>query len=270
MSMTNPQERISFAAESGLPVMLGTFDSITLTEMAGVALLDRMELKYVMTQLALIRVLSSLSADYRVLTESGQRLSHYRTLYFDTADMALYRRHHAGAPERYKVRAREYVDSHVAFFEVKHKTKPRHTVKSRIPTAGLVTSLGGSCAGFLAGVCPYAPDELVARLWNRYTRITLVSKWRPERVTLDLDVAFSWDGQTVRLPGLVVAEVKYQGAIYASDFVRRMRELHMRSSSFSKYCIGISLLYPHEKHNRFKGKNQLIARLMAGEQSDTH
>lgn len=270
MVMTIPQERIPSADDPGLPVLLEAFDSITLAEMAGAALLDRMELKYVMPQRTLIRVLSSLSADYRVLTVAGQRLSHYRTLYFDTPDLALYRRHHAGAPERYKVRAREYVDSHAAFFEVKHKTKPRHTVKSRIPTAGLVTTLGGPSADFLEGVCPYAADELAARLWNRYTRITLVSKWRPERVTLDLDLSFSWDGQGVRLPGLVVAEVKYQGAIYASDFVRRMRELHVRGASFSKYCIGISLLYPQEKHNRFKAKHQLIARLMAGEQNDTH
>lgn len=269
MSMTILQEHIASAIDSGLLALLGTFDSVTLAEVADAALLDRTELKYVMPQRLLTQVLSSLSADYRVLTVAGQRLSHYRTLYFDTADLALYRRHHAGAPERYKVRAREYVDSHAAFLEVKHKTKLRHTVKSRIPTTGLLTSLGRLSAEFLEGICPYAADDLAARLWNRYTRITLVSKRRPERVTLDLDLSFSWDGTSVRLPGIVVAEVKYPGSIYASDFGRRMRDLHVRGASFSKYCIGISLLYPQEKHNRFKAKHQLIARLMAGEKNDT-
>jgi hypothetical protein len=268
MLTTVAQSDIPFAAEHGLPPLLRSFDPITLSEMADVALLDRMELKYIMPQRTLARVLSSLSADYRVLAIAGRRLSHYRTLYFDTADFALYRRHHAGAPERYKVRAREYVDSQAAFFEVKHKTKSRHTVKSRIPTVGLVTTLGGQAADFLEDACPYAADELAARLWNQYTRITLVSKTRPERVTLDLDLSFSWDGESVELPGLVVAEVKYQGTGYSSDFVRRMRELHVRGTSFSKYCIGISLLYPQEKHNRFKAKHQLIARLMEGERNE--
>ena len=92
MLTTVAQSDIPSAAEHGLPLLLRRFDPITLSEMADVALLDRMELKYIMLQRTLARVLSSLSADYRVLAIAGRRLSHYRTLYFDTADFALYRR----------------------------------------------------------------------------------------------------------------------------------------------------------------------------------
>ena len=158
--------------------------------MDGAALLERLELKFVMPQDLLASVLAELSDAYRVLVVNGQRLSRYRTLYFDTDALTLYRRHHAGAADRYKVRAREYVESHAAFFEVKHKTGGGYTVKRRIPTEEIVTAVTPRAADFLAEVCPYTADELAASLWNHYTRTTLVNKRQPERVTLDLDLAF--------------------------------------------------------------------------------
>jgi len=243
---------------------LTTFEPITLAEMDGAALLDRSELKYVLPQHLLLPLLSELRDAFQVLVVAGQPFSHYRTLYFDTADLAMYRRHHAGAPDRYKVRAREYVDSHVAFLEVKHKTGLRHTVKNRIPTELPVTALPRHAAGFLAQACPYPVDVLTACLWNDYTRITLVSKQRTGRVTLDLDLAFAWGEQRVALPGIVVVEAKYEGLRHAAEFTRLMRAHHMRDTSFSKYCMGVSLLYPQVKHNRFKAKQRLVTRLTQG------
>lgn len=241
--------------------VLATFQPITLAQMAGAALLDRSELKYVLPQSLLLPVLAELSDAYRILVVAGQPLSRYRTLYFDTDDLELYRRHHAGTPDRYKVRAREYVDSHAAFLEVKHRTGGRRTVKSRIPTEDLVTALTPQAADFLADACPYPADQLTAALWNHYTRITLVSKQRAERVTLDLDLAFTREADRAAMPGIVVAEVKYQGVRHASEFARLMREHHVRGTSFSKYCMGVSLLYPDVKHNRFKAKQRLVSRL---------
>lgn len=253
-----------FIIQYTLHSLLATFEPITLAEMAGAALLDRSEMKFVLPQRLLVPVLAELRDAYRVLVVAGQPLSHYRTLYFDTDDMAIYRRHHAGAPDRYKVRAREYVDTHAAFLEVKHKIGDRHTVKSRIPTEAPVTDLPAHAADFLADTCPYAADELATALWNDYRRITLVSKTRAERVTLDLDLSFVKETDHAGLPGIVVAEVKYQDARYASEFVRLMRVHHVRGTSFSKYCMGVSLLYPDVKHNKFKDKQRLVARLSQG------
>jgi hypothetical protein len=98
-------------------------------------------------------------------------------------------------------------------------------------------------------------------LWSHYTRITIVSKHRAERVTIDLDLAFVRDGQRVAIPDIVVAEVKYGGLRQGSEFVRLMRKYHARDTSFSKYCMGVSLLYPEVKHNRFKATQRLVARL---------
>ena len=79
-----------------LPGVLATFQPITLAQMTGVALLDRSELKYVLPQSLLLPVLAELRDAYRVLVVAGQPFSRYRTLYFDTDDLELYRRHHAG------------------------------------------------------------------------------------------------------------------------------------------------------------------------------
>jgi hypothetical protein len=246
---------------AGLGDLLAAFEPITLAQMNAATLLDRSEIKYVLPQRLLLPILAELSGAYCVLWAADQPLSRYRTLYFDTDDLALYHRHHAGALDRYKVRTREYVDSHAAFLEVKHKVGRSRTVKDRIPISDLAPELTAQAAAFVVNACPYPAEALRARLWNGYTRITLVSKRRPERVTLDLALAFAGNKETVTLPGIIVAEVKYQGYHQASEFAQLMHARHVRDASFSKYCLGVTLLYPEVKHNKFKATQRLVARL---------
>ena len=99
------------------------FDAISLSEMSAVALQDRVDTKFVMREAQLYNALAMLTRQYRVLDIRGVRLNHYRTLYFDTADFALFQQHHIGRRERFKVRTRSYVDSHLSFLEVKHKVR---------------------------------------------------------------------------------------------------------------------------------------------------
>ena len=47
-----------------------------------------------------------------------------------------------------------------------------------------------------------------------------------------------------------------------SAFVREMRALGVRPTGFSKYCIGVSMLYPEVKHNRFKPQLRRIDQLL--------
>jgi hypothetical protein len=243
---------------------LASFDPITLAELNSVALLDRIEVKYALPIRALEDVLLHLRRNYSALVVSGRQLNHYRTLYFDTSDLAMYRRHHMGARNRYKVRSRQYVDSHVTFLEVKHKTNKQHTVKSRLPTGELITGMNQCSLEFLRDKCPYNAIELVPSLWNTYTRVTLVSKSYCERVTLDINLAFAWQGQKTGLPAIVIAEVKRDGSSRDSDFITLMRQMGIRKTSFSKYCVGVSLLHPGIKYNRFRSAHRLIARLSQG------
>lgn len=252
-------------AVSSPQAIMNRYAPISLREMADVALLNRTDTKYVMTTGTLLAALRLLNKDYRVLQIEGVRLHQYETLYFDTADFDLYHRHHAGAAGRYKVRSRAYVASDLSFLEVKHKTNKRRTIKERLQTPHMQTRVNRETAVFLQNHYPHEAAELVPALWNSFTRITLVSRHRPERLTLDFDLSFRWRQRRMGLPGIAIAEVKREGFSLDSDFIRLIRTWGVRPTSFSKYCLGVSFLYPQLKHNNFKPQHLLLQKLMQGE-----
>jgi hypothetical protein len=101
---------------------------------------------------------------------------------------------------------------------------------------------------FLRSHYPYQVEALDAKLFNAFRRITLVSKHSVERLTLDVDLHFWWNDACVSLAGIAIAEVKQDGFSMDSEFIRQMRAVGVRATSFSKYCIGVSMLYPEVKH----------------------
>lgn len=240
---------------------LSQYTPISLSKMNDVALLDRTDTKYVLSVATLQQIMPQLVGAYSALDINGQRRSHYQTLYFDSPEFALYRRHHAGILDRYKVRSREYVDSQLAFLEVKHKTNKGRTIKNRMQTPELATWLSSEAYEFLDRTYPYDADELEPKLWVEYTRTTLVSRHRKERVTCDLDLCYAGNGRTVSLPHIAIVEVKREGFYHHSDMERQLHAHQVHATGFSKYCVGISLLYPGVKHNNFKPKLRFVERL---------
>lgn len=245
--------------------LLDRFQPISLAQMDGVALLDRTDTKYVMHTSQLCTALAGLSAAYWVLEIDGVRVHPYRTLYFDTADLAMYMRHHAGRRVRFKVRSRQYVASRRSFLEVKVKTTKKRTSKRRIETGELVTAFTPDASSFVGACVPLDAETLQASLWNSFLRVTLVSKHEPERLTLDTDLRFDYGRRRIELPGVAIAEVKQEGINRDSDFIRQMRAMAIPSIGFSKYCIGTAMLYPDVKHNHFKDKLRLVERLVHDE-----
>ncbi|MEZ4834132.1 MAG: polyphosphate polymerase domain-containing protein [Caldilineaceae bacterium] len=265
-----------------MPALPGGLDELTLhtalahtrpihlDEMKEVALLKRVEQKFVLQSRLLPLILAQLRDEYAVLEVAGQKLNRYRTLYFDTADFAMYHMHHNRAADRFKVRSRTYVESEISFLEVKHKTNKQQVNKDRVQTPELLMALEKDAADFVGSTCPYAAGEMVPTLWNSYRRITLVNKVDKERVTLDIDLNYTWHDTFVSLPGVLIAEVKQERLSRDSRFVQLMRQHRVRSTGFSKYCVGVSLIYPELKHNRFKTKHRLISSLMQGERHEYH
>lgn len=250
--------------------LLRRFEPITLSEMSEVALQDRTDTKFVMREGQLYNALATLTQQYRVLDIRGVRLNQYRTLYLDTADFDLFRQHHTGRRDRYKVRTRSYVDSHLSFLEIKHKVRQNRTVKNRIATPNLLTWMTPEADAFLNDHLPFDPEALEPKLWNEYTRITLASKRDCERLTLDLRLRFSGyentfaAGRSFDLPGLAIAEVKQDGPNRHSAFLSRMRETGVRPIGFSKYCAGVAMIFDEVKHNNFKPKMRLVQKLVQG------
>jgi len=193
--------------------LAGGFDLISLVEMDGVALLNRLDTKYVMTTEQLWEALANLQQDYWLLEVDGQRINRYRTLYFDTPGFDLYHAHVNKRPERYKVRSREYADSHLAFLEVKHRTRKDRTIKDRIRTVEQVIAMTPEMTLWLGAVSPVDGSTLEPKLWNSFLRMTLVNKQWCERVTLDLRLAFAIDTRRLQLDSIAIAEVKMDGTM---------------------------------------------------------
>lgn len=161
------------------------------------------------------------------------------------------------------MRSRRYVVTGQSFEEIKQKTNKDRTVKRRIATATIATTRTAELAGFVAACTPGLGDRLEPMLWNAYSRITLVSRAHAERLTIGLDLSFAHAGRRVSLPGVAVAEVKQDGVDRGSGFIQQMHAAAVQPTSFSKYYIGVALLYPHVKHNNFKTRLRQVQQLMA-------
>ncbi len=240
-----------------LNAILAEFSSISLKEMENVKLMDRKDTKYVFKFQQLPEYLEQLKNDYSILVVETNRVSRYESLYFDTKNFDLYHSHHRGKPNRFKIRFRKYVASNLNFFEIKFKNNKGRTIKSRVKQKEIDGFITDKAEVLLKEKTPLFPNELEAKLWVNYSRITFVNKNFPERVTIDIDLSFKKDEEYKTIPNLVIAEVKQDKAA-VSVFIKLMKKNHVRAGSISKYCFGVINLFNKIKHNNFKPNLNLI------------
>ncbi|RFC53394.1 polyphosphate polymerase domain-containing protein [Brumimicrobium aurantiacum] len=219
-----------------------------------VKLLKRADTKFIFNAENLQSVLEVLRPNYRLLSTQGNRVNKYRTVYFDTADLDSYIKHHNGNLNRVKIRFREYLDSDLTFLEVKFKNNKGKTIKSRIEKPAIEEKLSDSSKEFIDENSIYDSNQLSPVLWNSFTRLTFVHKIDKERLTFDLNISFrkESESQDHQIPHLIIAEVKQEKMSLNSDFIRLMKRNHILQTSLSKYCIGTVLTNKDIKSNRFK------------------
>ncbi|MBA7555446.1 hypothetical protein ES705_48108 [subsurface metagenome] len=82
-----------------------------------------------------------------------------------------------------------------------------------------------------------------------------------ERITIDTNLAFSYEKQEKNLPRLIICEVKRDVSAGFSDFMRILKNNHIHPGNMSKYCLGTVLLMKDIKANRFKENILEIKRL---------
>jgi hypothetical protein len=237
--------------------ILQQFEPITLKEMEGVKLMNRTDTKFIFNISNYETIMNEIREHYRVLEVEGQRISRYETLYYDTKGFTLYNEHHKGKLNRYKIRHRTYVESKIGFLEVKFKNNKGRTIKTRISKHDVPLAWEGESENFLNTTLPFSPNSLVPVIWINYSRLTLVNKKSPERLTIDLGLEFVKDEKSQQLNRLVIAEVK-QEKRQASPFMNVMKKYHIREGSISKYCMGIAFTCDNVKKNNFKSKLQTI------------
>jgi hypothetical protein len=235
------------------PILSG-YEAISLEEVNRASLMRRKDNKYLFNVRHLSPLLSLVKNDYRVLDIDGHRAQDYHTRYFDTDGREMYHKHHRGLANRHKVRIRRYGASDLHFLEVKRKNAKGVTTKKRVRTDGMDHTLLLKEEKFLLSCSPYVGEGMAPAMENKFQRVTLVNHQQTERVTLDFDLRFSSRQTTdeLFLPGIAIAEIKYEGFLSASSMHGAMRHSKITPSRFSKYAIGMALLHADLKQNRFK------------------
>ena len=257
--------------------ILSTYQPITLDEMSGIKLMNRTDTKFVTTVDRLRLLLTMAHDDYRAQEIDGKRQALYYTAYFDTPDNNMYLVHQNGHAGRQKLRIRSYVDSGLNYLEVKTKNNRGRTKKKRVdmvdfdplhPDHGIrflrQDDQYVAYDNFLRKHLRYDPTILSEQMENHFHRITLVNKAKTERLTIDTDLCFHnlKTDNDADLTGLVIIELKRDG-LQPSPILGLLRDLRIKPSGFSKYCMGSALTNPDLKRNNFKERLRLVERLLA-------
>lgn len=231
---------------------LSGYDSISLEEMKGIRLMNRIDTKFVTTLPVLEELLRRAQPEYYVQETGGRRMMHYNTLYFDTASHDMYIMHQNGKKNRQKIRVRSYSDSGIHFLEVKNKNCCGRTKKKRISVSDR-SQWNIEGVDFLNEYSRYKVGDLREQIENSFQRVTLVNKGLTERITIDVDLKFHNFENDCRtgFPELAIIELKRDGNTY-SPIKSMLRDLRIKPSKFSKYCVGCAKTDPMLKQNRFK------------------
>jgi len=246
-----------------LDTILKAFEGISLEEVNRASLMRRKDKKYLFSYQQLPALLEMVSKDYRVLEIDGSRSQHYNTRYFDTDGREMYHKHHRGLANRHKVRIRRYGSGSLHFLEVKKKNAKGVTTKKRVKANTMDHAVLLKEEEFLKSYTPYAGSGIDSALENTFKRITLVSHEQSERVTLDYGLRFisKEDEKELDLPGIAIAEIKYENQLSGSKLFSALKRLRIKPSRFSKYAIGMALLHAGLKQNRFKSKIRKVNQL---------
>jgi len=210
---------------------------------------NRRDIKYVISIDRLDSILQYLVDHYDLLVREEKGYTQYHTGYFDTDQFSLYQDHHRGKGNRSKIRVRTYEDG-VSYLEVKQKSNTGLTFKHRVPIdrEGFQVS---DYSSFIEAYMGPSGMDYSEKLEVTYQRITLFSKQKAEKITLDFGLTYTLGNVLFPLSGLLLGESKGVDQAY-SFFNNYMRTLRIHPSSFSKYCFGVANLEASVKSNNFK------------------
>ncbi len=265
-SMTTSPAHTRFTPVCSIASVVGAFDTVSLDEIknSDARLLNRKEMKFLVTLDQCIELLSGLTGAYRVMEVNNCRMSGYETEYYDTETFMTYLQHHNGKAHRYKLRIRHYASSDETYLEIKEKRNTGLTVKKRLETESYASLSEPRQEAFLTSAFPYDYRAFHPVLATEYDRVTLVARDFPERVTFDLNLSFRSGERTCSLPAVVIGEIKHDESLRRSPARDALKSMGIRKTGFSKYCIGAALTHTDLKQNRFKKKLLLLEKLSQG------
>lgn len=242
---------------------------ITLDEMRGVKLMNRIDTKYVLGYDEAFTLLErSALAGYRVQHIDGLRAVGYDTLYYDTAERDMYLMHHNRVLTRQKVRTRTYEASGVTFLEIKDKSNRGRTKKQRVEIDRAHFdrfTMDAKAGDFFASRSAFRAEDISPAIATHFRRITLVNEALTERITIDLDLRYTdvRSGCSASIEGMAILELKQDG-LSRSVMKELLRDMRIPPLKVSKYCLATVLTVAGIKHNRFKMKLRDIEKRLGG------
>ncbi len=246
---------------------LASFPAFALSDLdESWSLTRRFDTKFLIPISAMDQFFRDSTTDFAVLEIEGQRSFSYRTTYFDSPDLLLYRDHAQKRKRRVKVRLRTYVESNRTRLEVKAKRGNGQTHKVIFEDVAQIGAAENQLIdNAISEVYPTArynsiADTLVESAVTQFDRSTLISRGGSERITCDSFVVLSSNGKSFQLlPELVLVEVKSHERV--SETVRQLRQLGFHSTSFSKY--GAAIEATHDLRPRIHSATSLGRKLVA-------
>ena len=235
-----------------ISLYLNMFKTVSLDEIEKTKLMNRIDVKYVISLEQAEKLFQELSEEYSVLEIESQRQGRYSTVYYDTHDLKMFHAHITGRYPRFKIRERSYSQNGVHFLEVKYKTLNGRTSKKRLQMNDN-NDLRNEASSTLVSNTPFCMEELHPTLNNRFNRVTLINKARTERLTFDFNLTFqSYGGKETHMyDKTVVMELK-QNKQSESTIKKLLKNSNVRQCGMSKYCVGMLLIHTELPFKMYK------------------
>ncbi len=239
-----------------------SFNKVDLNAIKNVSLMSRVDEKFVFHESKLFDILSQLSKHYNILLINNKMVQEYHTLYLDTDDRLFFHQHHNGYYARNKVRFRKYVDSGLCFLEIKHKNNKKITIKKRIQVDSIPDKDLTSVQKDYIDSILEQNNTLLSQQTIYFQRMTFVHNNNLERLTIDINLSYSYKNQKGEFKNLVIAELKKGKSQPTSDFKKILKKNNINPLRLSKYCMTTLMLDKSIKYNRFKEKLLLINKII--------
>lgn len=226
---------------------IGELPSLSLTEVDNSwTTTRRYDTKFILERTMLDLFFRDSSISYSALEVNDARAFTYRTTYFDTPDLLLYRDHAQRRRRRVKVRTRQYIESDRVRLEVKAKLGNGQTQKTFFENVnGIEPSDFEIVNGAIHDIHSskrfnHLAENLLPTAVNTFQRSTLINQGAVERITLDSGLILETDTKSISMNReLVLVEIKSPQRM--SQTVRQLRQSGIHPTSFSKYCAAIEL-----------------------------
>ncbi len=242
---------------------LSSFIPTGLNEMESIRLMDRIDTKYIVSVNMLPELLKTSDNHYRILEIHAERDFRYHNVYLDSPDYYFFNQHVTGKLNRYKIRFRKYVNTGTTFLEIKKKNNKNRTIKWRIENNLTEdNSLSFEAQMFIGEHVHLGNQEIGPVLINSFRRFTLAGYESNERITIDYDLRFSDNNESMaRFPYLAIIEVKRDAAGGRSVISDILKAGHIHPVGFSKYCMGTATLKDLPHKNVLKSKFLILNKI---------